>query len=283
MGRWPLGRETRPVRGRKGAQPDPITCSPRTSALPLTPLQPRYRATQRVGPWGLEPPSPPAQSPPRPRLWSVRPVGPAVLPGRESTESYILQLIMPVLCVTQSIHSPLYMAWAVMILSPAYELICHCGMAVHATRPTQPSRAMEKPSSCRPELAISALRIDGGRREGEFLSYPKRRKRSCWSTACKSGPRSKHKPTPPARRESHGRGNRTGDRQKRSAKAWRFPRALGDCSQTKGGGAVRARPPGAGSPQSILGCRPEAAVRTRGHSAVSGQVRADRCCAPEYK
>lgn len=96
----------------------------------------------------------------------VGPVGPAALPGRASTESYILQLIMPVLCVTQSIHNPLYMAWAVMMLSPAYELICHCGMAVLATRPTQPSKAMEKPSSCRPELAISALRKDWGRRAG---------------------------------------------------------------------------------------------------------------------
>ena len=49
----------------------------------------------------------------------VRPVGPTALPGRASTESYILQLIMPVLCVTHSIQSPLYMAWAVMMLSPA--------------------------------------------------------------------------------------------------------------------------------------------------------------------
>ena len=74
LGRWPLGQETRPVRGRKGAQPDPLTCSPRTSALPLTPLQPRYPATQgnparrALGPRGA-PPAPAAtpalERPPR--------------------------------------------------------------------------------------------------------------------------------------------------------------------------------------------------------------------------
>ena len=77
------------------------------------------RASGR-GAWGRDPRPPRDLGPGR-----VRPVGPAALPGRASTESYILQLIMPVLCVTQSIHSPLYMAWAVMMLSPAYELICH--------------------------------------------------------------------------------------------------------------------------------------------------------------
>lgn len=35
-------------------------------------------------------------------------------------------------------------------------------------------------------------------------------------------------------------------------------------------------------PQSTPGCRPKAAVRGRGSTAVSGQVRADRCVAPGY-
>lgn len=92
----PRGSGSRPtcysLNRRAPAQP---LCSPDRFDLLLLPGNPGH------GPRPLPHPSPPLRA---------RSVHPSALPGRASTESYILQLINPVLCVTHSIHSPLYMA-----------------------------------------------------------------------------------------------------------------------------------------------------------------------------
>lgn len=71
-------------------------------------------------------------------------------------ESQTLHWICPVLWKAHDIHSPSYMATAVMMLSPTQADIFHCGKMVPTINPITPRSARENPRICRPELAICA-------------------------------------------------------------------------------------------------------------------------------
>lgn len=70
-------------------------------------------------------------------------------------ESYTLHWIWPVLWKAHDIHSPSYMATAVMMLSPTYADIFHWGRIVPIINPMRPRRARANPRICRPEFAIA--------------------------------------------------------------------------------------------------------------------------------
>lgn len=69
-------------------------------------------------------------------------------------ESYTLHWIWPVLWKAHDIHRPWYMATAVMMLSPTYADIFHCGRMVPMISPIRPISDMAKPRICKPELAM---------------------------------------------------------------------------------------------------------------------------------
>lgn len=170
-----------------------------------------------------------------------------------------------------------------MMLSPAYELICHCGMAVLTTRATQPSIAREKPSSCRPELAIlpaektgrqagdptvnKAWRQPHKRQREMRLHVPQRHNQvSGWVTASLA----------PESAQVHGFGETTAPQQTDTAapKRWcrtKQPRRPGGSTRrsqrpwSPRGPGLRARGccAAGGAPSWAAGAR--------------GQVRADRC------